>query len=52
MHWYDKFVFCNKENDTSRSLLSSLEFLSEFTKQALADVSSTNEKLIWLILNP
>ena len=35
-----------KENDTSRSLLLFLEFLSEFTKQDSDNVSSTNEKLV------
>ena len=35
-----------KGNDTSRSLLLSLEFLSELAKQDSDNVSSTNEKLV------
>ena len=35
-----------KGNDNSRSLLLSLEFLSEFAKQDSDNVSSTNEKLV------
>ena len=40
-----------KGNDISGFLFSSLEFLDEFTNQASEDISSTNKKLIWYIVN-